>query len=174
MRIYDPRHAAPTTRKRPAARLPTLDGAVIAIVNNGKTNAGRLLELVIAELRREWSIKGVVELGPPSPGYGGLPEDVVIAAKWADAAITAVGDCGSCSPGSVLDAVLFEKIGIPAVPIVTAPFVLTATAMARLHGFSPYTIVAIGHPIASLADDELLRRARVAAPAVAAALLARE
>jgi hypothetical protein len=126
--------------------------------------------MIVEELRRTWAIVGVVQLGPPSPGYGGRLEDVVTAAEWATAAIAGVGDCGSCSSGSALDALLFEERGIPAVPVVTRPFMPTATSIARLHGVRDYRIAAIDHPIASLDDAQLIDRARSAARAVAAAL----
>lgn len=71
----------------------------------------------------------------------------------------------------MLDAVLFERAMVPAVPIVTLPFVPTAKAMANLHGINDLAIVAIDHPISSLDNIELSMRARAAAPAVAAALL---
>lgn len=90
--VFDPRPARSDAKERPAARLATLDGAILAIVDNGKTHAGTLLKLVVEELQRDWSIAGIVSLGPPSPGYGGRLEDVATAAEWAMAAIAAVGD----------------------------------------------------------------------------------
>ncbi|MEL7155998.1 MAG: hypothetical protein AAFN30_05300 [Actinomycetota bacterium] len=72
----------------------------------------------------------------------------------------------------MFDAILFEKLGVPAVPIITRPFQPTADAIAELHGMAGYTAVAVDHPITSLTDDELRARAAAAAPAVADALLA--
>jgi hypothetical protein len=169
--VFDPR---PTQHVRPAARasrLNTLDGAVIVVIDNGKPHATTLLELVIEDLRRQWSIDGVVHLGPPSPGHGGDPADAEVAAEWATAAIAAVGDCGSCSSGTVMDAVIFERLGIPAVPIVTHPFVPTATATAAAHGFEDYALAVVDHPITSLDHVALTRRATAAAPQVVTALL---
>ncbi|MGB5760165.1 MAG: hypothetical protein WBM50_24835 [Acidimicrobiales bacterium] len=71
----------------------------------------------------------------------------------------------------MFDAIIFEKLGVPAVPIITKPFIPTADAIARLHGFDRYRHVAVDHPITSLDDVELRRRAAVAAPLVEAALL---
>ncbi|MCP4226341.1 MAG: hypothetical protein GY773_23640 [Actinomycetia bacterium] len=72
----------------------------------------------------------------------------------------------------MFDAIIFEKLGVPAVPIITKPFQPTAKAIGRLHGMADYTHVAVDHPITSLEDDELRERARLAAPEVEAALLA--
>lgn len=170
--VFDPRPVLRAGADPRAPRLDTLDGAVIAVVDNGKTHAGRLLDLVVDELGRRWSITGVVHLGPPSPGHGGNPGDADVAAEWgATAAVAAVGDCGACTSGTVMDAVIFERLGIAAVPIVTRPFLPTATAVAELHGLRGYPIVAVDHPITSLDDDELAARAAAAAPQVAAALM---
>lgn len=72
----------------------------------------------------------------------------------------------------MFDAIIFEKLGVPAVPIITRPFAPTAAAMGKLHGLVDYPFVAVDHPITSLGHDELRERARVAAPLVEAALLA--
>ena len=71
----------------------------------------------------------------------------------------------------MFDAIIFEKLGVPAVPIITKPFRPTADAIARLHGLDGYASVAVDHPITSLGHDELRQRARAAAPGVEAALL---
>jgi len=59
----------------------------------------------------------------------------------------------------VLDAIGFEKRGIPAAAIVTAPFVPTADAMARLSGMPGYAYAVVAHPIGSLAPGDLAARA---------------
>ena len=59
----------------------------------------------------------------------------------------------------MLDAIGFEKRGIPAAAIITAPFVPTAEAMARLSGMPGYPCAVVAHPIGSLAAAELEARA---------------
>jgi len=59
----------------------------------------------------------------------------------------------------VLDAILFEKRGIPAAVIITEPFVATAEAMARLAGMPEYPVAVIPHPVGSLSPDEVTARA---------------
>ena len=73
--LLDPRPPLPEPGRGAAARLDSLDGAVIALVHNGKTHGRELMEMVIDELRPRWDIADVVHLGPPSPGYGGDPAD---------------------------------------------------------------------------------------------------
>lgn len=90
--LLDPRPPLPDEDDGPAPRLATLDGATIALVHNGKTHGRELMELIIDELKQKWSIAGVVHLGPPSPGYGGHPDEAKPVAEEAMAAISAIGD----------------------------------------------------------------------------------
>lgn len=90
--ICDPRPQARTDMVGAAKRLDTLDGATIALIHNGKTHGRELMEYVIDELRATWSIADVVHVGPPSPGYGGEPDDAKPAAEAVMAAISAIGD----------------------------------------------------------------------------------
>ena len=55
----------------------------------------------------------------------------------------------------MLDGILFEKAGLPAVSIVTAPFRITGVTMAGNWGVPDYRFLEIPHPIANLNDDEL-------------------
>lgn len=71
----------------------------------------------------------------------------------------------------MFDSILFEKAGVPSVPIITKPFSPTARALAKLQGMPGFPMVAVDHPITSLDDNELRERARLAAPQVEAALL---
>jgi hypothetical protein len=59
----------------------------------------------------------------------------------------------------VLDAILMERAGVPAIAIVTEPFRPTGEAMAAAWGMPGYPFLAIPHPIANLADKELDARA---------------
>jgi len=59
----------------------------------------------------------------------------------------------------VLDAILFERAGVPAVAVVTEPFTATGEAMAASWGMAGYRFVVTPHPIANLTADELDARA---------------
>ena len=60
----------------------------------------------------------------------------------------------------MLDAVLLEKAGIPAVPIVTDAFESTAKEMAELWGVPEFRFVMMPHPMGSLTADGIDQRAR--------------
>jgi hypothetical protein len=71
----------------------------------------------------------------------------------------------------VLDAISFEKRGIPAVAVVTAPFLATGRAMAELHGMPDYPFVVVPHPFGSLTAEEVQSRADDAVDRIEALLL---
>jgi hypothetical protein len=59
----------------------------------------------------------------------------------------------------VLDGILLEKAGVPAVSIVTEPFRPTGEEMAKSWGAPEYRFLDMPHPIANLSEDELDQRA---------------
>ena len=71
----------------------------------------------------------------------------------------------------MLDAILFEKEGLPAAAIVTDEFVETGRAMAKTWGLSDYRFLSMPHPTANLTEEELDQRARDITPEVARFLL---
>jgi hypothetical protein len=58
------------------------------------------------------------------------------------------------------DAVSAERVGTPAVGVMTSAFVDGAQLMASALGAAGYAFAVIDHPIASATDDELAARAR--------------
>ena len=74
----------------------------------------------------------------------------------------------------MLDAIFFEKRGIPASVIITEPFVPTAVGIAGLAGMPGYPHAVIPHPVGSLSADEVRQRADAVAATVGALLLRAE
>jgi hypothetical protein len=72
----------------------------------------------------------------------------------------------------VLDAITFEKRGIPAAAVITEPFIPTAAAMAELAGLPGYPVAVIPHPVGSLSPEEVGARAEAVSARVAELLLA--
>jgi hypothetical protein len=58
----------------------------------------------------------------------------------------------------VLDSVILEKAGIPAVPVVTDAFESTAREMAELWGVPDFRFVMMPHPLASLQAEGIAQR----------------
>ena len=71
----------------------------------------------------------------------------------------------------MLDAILFEQRGVPAVAVVTEPFLATGRAMAALHGMPDYAFVVVPHPFGSLTAEEVQARADAAVDRIEALLL---
>jgi hypothetical protein len=70
----------------------------------------------------------------------------------------------------VLDAILLEMQGLPAIAIITEPFRDTARAMAASWNLPDYAFVETPHPIANLTDAELDERAEALVKPVVALL----
>jgi hypothetical protein len=59
------------------------------------------------------------------------------------------------------DSVTAERLGVPAIAVMTERFVSAAELMARVLGMPGYPFMIISHPVSSATDDEL--RAKAAA-----------
>ena len=59
----------------------------------------------------------------------------------------------------MLDAILMERAGTPAIAVVTNPFRATGEAMATAWGMAGYPFLDTPHPIANLGDKDLDERA---------------
>jgi hypothetical protein len=59
----------------------------------------------------------------------------------------------------VLDAILMEEQGVPAIAVVTTPFRNTGEAMAASWGKPGYPFLDTPHPIANLTEPDLDKRA---------------
>lgn len=68
------------------------------------------------------------------------------------------------------DAVIAERLGLPAAAVMTAPFQGAARLMARALGAAGFGFVCVEHPISSAGDALLGERAREAAGEIAALL----
>ena len=71
----------------------------------------------------------------------------------------------------MLDAITLEKLGIPAVPVITEPFVPTAIAVADLNGLPGYPFVVAPHPFGSLDEATVRAYADTALERIAQLLL---
>ena len=58
------------------------------------------------------------------------------------------------------DAIIAERLGVPAVGIMTEKFSNAASLMARVLGYEDYPFAVIGHPISSATEQELAKEAQ--------------
>jgi len=66
-----------------------------------------------------------------------------------------------------------ERLGVPAVGVMTTRFVSAAKLMAKVLGMPDYPFVVIEHPISNAGDEGLEARARAALDDIERALLRR-
>jgi hypothetical protein len=74
----------------------------------------------------------------------------------------------------VLDAMIFESQGVPAVAVITEPFRQTGQTMAASWGVPGYRFVEMPHPIANLTEKEIDEQVDRLVPKVIARLTAAE
>ena len=58
------------------------------------------------------------------------------------------------------DAIIAERLGVPAVGIMTEKFSNAASLMARVLGYDDYSFAVIRHPISSATQQELAKEAQ--------------
>ena len=61
------------------------------------------------------------------------------------------------------DSIIGERLGLPAVSVMTTEFVSAADLMGRVLGAEGFPFVTIQHPISSATNDALVERGRKAA-----------
>jgi hypothetical protein len=141
-----------------APRPQSLKGLRIGVVENTKKNAETVLRNIADRLVATHGMK--LEILVHKLYRSPMTDDQVQELKAkADFVIAGVGDCGACSSGSLLDAVILEKAGMPAIPIITDAFEATAKEMAELWGVPEFRFVMMPHPLASLTASDMEQRA---------------
>ena len=72
------------------------------------------------------------------------------------------------------DAIEAERLGIPAVAVITDRFERSARIVAQLNGLPEYPFAVIGHPVANDSDDALRVKAEIAVKRIVALLTKRD
>jgi hypothetical protein len=58
------------------------------------------------------------------------------------------------------DSIIAERLGVPALAVMTEAFVSAAELMCRVSGMAGYKFAIVGHPISSASDERLAEYAR--------------
>lgn len=153
--MFDPRGIVETSNAPIAARVPTLDGLRLGILDNGKWNANKILRGSASALGESICFAAVNHYVKHSFSKDAAPELIRQIAAENDIVLTAIGDCGSCTSCCIRDAIALERLGIPSAAIITTEFVreteLTRTAIG-MKGLVP---VVIDHPVSSITQAEV-------------------
>ena len=157
--VYDPRGIVELANVPIAARPKMLDGLRLAILDNSKWNANKLLRASMAALEMTVKFSQRNYYVKHSFSKDAAPEMIADIAANNDLMLTAIGDCGSCCSCCIRDAVALERLGIPSAAIITTEFEreteLTRTALG-MQGLIP---VVIDHPVSSITQAEIELRA---------------
>jgi hypothetical protein len=150
----DSAESGPTTPLAPREALA--EDAILTLIDNGKTHARPVLELIGEELRRRLPQIGTIEFVAKSSAGKTISDEVAARiAERSALAVAALGDCGACSSCSALDAVTLERHGVPSAVVITEPFVGLVERFSAMAGMPGYPPVLLPHPIASRSDEEL-------------------
>lgn len=169
--ILDPTREAAGSDAAYAKRTGSLQGVRVGLIENTKYNSDNILKRVGEILIRDYgaaSYKLYRKRYSSVPAHEEIIQELV---EECDVMVAGVGDCGSCSSGSVLDGILLEMRNIPSASIITHLFENTGRAMAKQWGIPDYRFLIMEHPIANLPDELLQQRAEHIAPQVAEMLL---
>lgn len=169
--LLDPTREAAGAEPSYAKRPESLKGLRIALVDNRKFNADNVLKRIGELLVQRYgaaSYKVYQKRWPSVPAHEEVLQDIQ---ANCDVMVAGVGDCGSCSSGTVLDGILLEMRNIPSASIVTHLFLNTSKAMSKQWGDPDYKFLVMEHPIANLPEDKLQERAEKILPDVVQLLL---
>lgn len=140
----------------------SLAGKRIAVLDNGKPNAGVVMERAAATLaaRTGAAVTLVTKKGPQGLSANAAipmaPDIFDRLLAEADVVITGAADCGSCTAYSVHDAIELEKAGKPAVVVTTTKFEPIAVTLSASFGLADVRKLVLPHPIGGT-DEATLR-----------------
>lgn len=161
MKVYLPTSEAGPDVVRRAPSPASLAGKRIAVLDNGKPNAGtvmvRAAETLAARTGAEVSL--VTKKGPQGRSANAaipVADDIFerLLAE-ADVVITGAADCGSCTAYSVHDAIQLEKAGTPAVVVTTTKFEPIAVTLSDTQGMPDTRRLVLPHPIGGTDEPTL-------------------
>ena len=157
--VFDPCGIVESANTPIAARPKSLDGLRLAILDNSKWNANKILRTSTAALEGAVRFGAINYYVKHSFSKDAAPELIAEIAANNDIVLTAIGDCGSCCSCCIRDAVALESLGIPSAAIITTEFEreteLTKAAIGML-GLVP---IVIDHPVSSITQAEVEARA---------------
>jgi hypothetical protein len=91
MKVLDPRLDPEGAALRLAPALPSLEGAVVGLLDNAKIGTGRFFDFVAEILRSEYGVRELIRRRKPDATRPVTPE-MLAELSGADAVISAIGD----------------------------------------------------------------------------------
>jgi hypothetical protein len=156
-----------------APAVATLAGLRIAVLDNGKPNAGLVMTRAAETLASHTgaTVSLVTKKGPQGRSANAAvpcaPDIFERVINEADIVITGAADCGSCTAYSVHDTVELERSGRPTVLVTTTKFEPVVRTLAGNSGLADMRTLVLDHPIGGTDATTLTRRADAAAAELA-------
>ena len=91
LRVLDPRQSAQGEAMRMAPALPSLNGAVIGMIDNAKIGTERLFDFIEEILRKEHGVRECIRRRKPDASRP-VPAAMLAELSGADAILSAIGD----------------------------------------------------------------------------------
>lgn len=156
--LFDPRGEVEDGDAPLAPRPRSLEGLRLAVLDNSKWNANKLLRGAAAAIGARVRLGATKYYVKHSFSKDAAPELIARIAAENDLVLTAIGDCGSCCSCCVRDSVALERLGLPAACIVTTEFEEETRLTRRALGMPGLVPVVIDHPVSSITAEEMARR----------------
>ncbi|HSH92411.1 MAG TPA: UGSC family (seleno)protein, partial [Ramlibacter sp.] len=144
------------SRKQPAARVDSLDGKTIYLIDSRFDDSVELLKQVQAWFARR--MPGVTTKLVKMASYYGKddPELWDEIRTQGHGAIIGVGHCSTCAPAVSTHAITLEtKYGVPTVAIHTDKFVKVVQSVVRMGGLQQAPLVYVPQPVMGKTEEEL-------------------
>jgi hypothetical protein len=155
MKFSDPRGESASRPVEYNARL-RVGEATVALLSNSYTDASRYLEYLSIEMASEapeLTFRLFEKESTVGQARSSLLDEI---ADTADAVVAAYGHCGSCTSGTVRDAIAMGSRGIPSVALVTDRFWDLSRFIAVGGGMESVPRVMLPYPVAG-ADESTMR-----------------
>ena len=156
--MFDPRGAVEGSDSPVAARVASLDGLRLGILDNSKWNANKILRGSASALEQSIRFSAVNYYVKHSFSKDAAPELIERIAAENDIVLTAIGDCGSCCSCCIRDSIALERLGIPSAAIITTEFVRETELTRVAVGMQGLVPVVIDHPVSSITQAEVAVR----------------
>jgi hypothetical protein len=144
------------TRQIGSPAVSDLAGLRIAVLDNTKPNAVEVMGRIGQLLVDDYGAASCTVLRKLSSSQGASEQQFRAIADGYDLVITGSGDCGSCTSWSALDAAELEHRGVPAILLVTDPFVPLARTLVGSSGVANLRFAQIPHPIGGKPADQVV------------------
>lgn len=129
------------------------DISKISFFDNTKPHADTILNFIrdnIGDFEFDYFTK---------PAAEGASERDINSTLNSDLCILALGDCGSCTTWTILDAIRLEKLGLSTISICSSKFVDFAKLLAESNGVNDLKILSIEHPVAGQKKSVVQKKA---------------